>query len=254
MSLVCNECGKEMRPSESLPGREGMLVHPVVRALIYVPSKSLKRPSYEMEYMMSQANRSLCFECVEEKLPKGRKSRLNQIYECYKAETEYKKIKDKHAGKWVPISDSSQSDAFHDLERKFIALEENCLFCGGDVEKWNKPFFYALAIDKVYSSKNLSGLFQGTNYSFSSLEVGDTYLKFCFDDFRKHFPANFEQLSYDMSRKKNPNRKQGGCEFYISQDIVDECSQKDGKAAKLLGNLMKESNVKIIKSEGGHSH
>jgi hypothetical protein len=249
MSLVCHECGDDMGPSQALPGREGVMVHPIVKSMIYVPKK-LKIQNYSLEYIMAPQNRSLCFSCIERKLPDNRKEILNRIYECYKAETAYEEIKASNKGKWS--SDPTyrdSSEALEDLEKKFNLLEKNCLFCGEDVHKENKPYFHAWTIEKVYSSKNLSGLFQRTNYSFSDFETGQTHIKFCFEDFKKNFPRNFEQLGYDMLGKNAPNNKKISNELYLSQTIIDECVKEGKESQKLLKSLIKDMNVKIIESE-----
>ena len=70
MSLICHECEFDIQPSEEFPGREGFLVYPVVTALIYAVDKD-GGIKYRLGNVESKNNKSLCFGCVEKRLPES---------------------------------------------------------------------------------------------------------------------------------------------------------------------------------------
>lgn len=83
MSLICNECEIDMKPSDDLPGRERGMVYPKVKTSIWTPD------SINLEWIDTIArlpnNRSLCFACITQKVSKYNKS-LQIIFDAYKAE------------------------------------------------------------------------------------------------------------------------------------------------------------------------
>ena len=177
------------------------MVHPVVLALKYVVLKD-NSIAYQVDYMWSEDNRSLCFECIEKKIPAGRKRILNEIYACYEAETEFRKIQDSEKGGWVPI-DSTFPETYSRFEQKYKNIAKECLFCDKDPKK-GLPYFRPLVIDRVESGKrpSLCG-----SYQCSHLERGMTSFNICFEDFRKNFPRCFETLSKDLLGTRDKDSK-----------------------------------------------
>lgn len=245
MSLECHECGRSMGPSETLPGREGAMVHPVVPSLIYVPSQ--KRIDYKLSYIFTPANRSLCFECIENKLPNENKQTvLRGIYDCYEAEMEHKKIDESIKGQLISVGDPlnvKEMEALKKCDELSKKVTPDCIFCSGNVRN-GKPFFLAATIDRVYSSKNLT---LGTNYSWSDMKTGYTSFRICFDDFRKHFPRCFEQLSYDMLEERNPNIDMGPSEFYISPEFEKALKEETGKTIDDFVNEFAKKGIKNLR-------
>jgi len=243
MSLVCYECNRDLEPGEELPGREGTLVYPNLQALIYLPENS-----YKIAYLQSKHNRSLCFACIEGKLPEQRKGILKAVYDCYEAETNSERIEEEQKGKWISGPEHSKyADALRKFVEKKKTLISECLFCGNDVKN-GKPFFTAVVIDRVKSTKHKS--IYGS-YSWSNLETGSTYLRICFDHFKEYFPRSFKQLSYDMLGEENPNFNHAQNELYISPSF-EKALEKEGKSIdELIDDLAKggAGNLKVIREE-----
>lgn len=245
MSLVCNECSVDLQPSKSLPGREGVLVYPNLLSLVYVPSGNKEKLEYRLSYQESKANRSLCFECIDSKSPE--KEILKTIYAAYEAETRFKRVEESQKGKLVSCSDNSWSDAYDEFKSQHSKLKPVCIFCKKTAEN-GKPFFRAVVIDRVRSAKHISLV---GSYSFSNLENGMTNFKICYEDFRSNFPRGYEQLSYDMLGKDNPNFQLGESELHISPEFEKALQEETGKNVK---DLIKElvdagGDLKIIRRE-----
>jgi hypothetical protein len=233
-----------MAPSHDLPGREGTLVHPNVLSFIYSPQLlDDKRVFYKIEYLMSQENRSLCFECIENRISEDRKSTiLKPIYESYRAETEFFEIENRQKGKFISVSDQSWSDALKKYEDLNKNIPATCIFCDCDTKN-GKPFFTAIVIDKAKSSKNTG--FTG-NYQFSNIEKGMTCFNICFDDMTKNFPKTFEQLGYDLLGEPNVHRDVTS-EIFIDQKIKEAYEKETGQNLDdMMKEMMKQSKYKNI--------
>ena len=242
MSLVCNECGEDLGPSKTLPGREGTMVYPSVISLIYLPEKE---GAYTARYLESQCNRSLCFRCISDKLPQERHNGLNLIYEIYEAETELRKIEKGESGLWIGVGKTGWSDAYKRFEEKLKKIDDSeCLFCNKDVKN-GKPFFTAMVIERAYSQQHLSGLFAFTNYSWTNFKVGSTQFRFCFEDFRKNFPRNFEQLSYDMQGIIKPKKDDVIKSELVLEESVAQEIMNDPKMKKQMDELAEKSGVDV---------
>jgi len=237
MSLICSECYRDMRPSESLPGREGVFVKPVLMSLVYL---SDKEGEYDLSYLATPAGMSLCFECIEGKLPEGRMPALKSVYEAYEAETASREIEEEQKGRWVAGKELGlKLDADKRLEKRLKTLERDCLFCDTDVEN-GLPFFLGNVLDKVYSEQHLTF---GANYSWSENETGSTGFRMCFNDFRQHFPKLFEEFSYMLRGKPNPNLKLPPSTLNISPEF-EEALERDGKSIdEWINELAKKGNV-----------
>lgn len=226
MSLICYECGIDLQPSDSLPGREGTIVHPIVPALIYVPlSKEIAKPDYKMAHVEAPDSRSLCFQCIENGFSQEKKEALSSVYECFEAEMSLREIEERQKGRLIPLSQLSENvKASEDLEKVFQAVRDNCLYCGEDPKA---TYFTAKVIDRVGSSQHLTGF---GSYSWSNLKKSATRFNICFEDFMNNFPRCFEQLSYDMLEEQNPNANPGGFEFFASEEFVKAVEKETGKS------------------------
>ena len=250
MSLSCCECKYEMGPSEALPGREGTFVQPHVKSLVYIPSETLK---YKIVYLQSQESRSLCFNCIDSKLPEQRKPVLKAIYDCYESETEFQEAEQAV----LKVQEEKGMISFNDplMDKKFEAYEffikmqkkvsRECIFCGNTPEN-GKPFFTAVAIDRAYSRQQLSGLFVHDNYSFTNIRTGRTNFRICFDDFSSYFPNSFKQLSCDLIGEENPARQSN--ELYISKEFEEAVEAAGESIDDLVSNF---PGVIVIREKAG---
>lgn len=254
MSLCCAECNQDLGPTNELPGREGVMVHPVVMALAYLPTK--EEISYQLSPILASQNSALCFECLEKKLPQPRHHKLQQAYNLFTVETSYNRAKHAAKGKVFQTGDLAL-ESISQLREVFIRQldlrEKTCLFCKEEVNK-GKPFFIANSIDKAYSEKNLSGIsFPPQNYSWSNMEEGVKLFQICFDDFRANFQKTFEQLSYSLTGNKNPNLKLKPNEIYISPEAEQAMEAETGKTLdKFIDEEVKKGtfeNIRIIRRE-----
>lgn len=254
MSLVCSECNLDMSPSETLPGREGTIVHPCVLSLIYVPLDD--GTGYRMGYVEAPQNGSLCFECIERAMPKDRKPTLDLVYSAFEAEKEFRTIDENQMGRLLPASDiKSLNNAYDKFKKRMETIESGCVLCGNDVEN-GKPFFVARVIDGAYSEKHLSGLFTKTNYSWSNVKPGLISFGVCFDNFRTHFPFLFERLSYELRGEDNPDSNPNLNEIYISPEFEDALKQQSGRSVdELLNEIIRGlpgvANLRIIRRVRG---
>jgi hypothetical protein len=242
MSLLCYECGIDLQPSKELPGREGMLVYPSLLSFIYLPSKDEKQ-EHTIGYVLSQSNRSICFECIEKGMPKAKKQVMKEIYDCYDAETVYRQIEDSQKGGFIRSSDNSSYAALMEYKKKKDTIPSGCIYCGSDVKN-GLPYFNAVVLDRIESCKHKS---MYGSYSWSNLEKGWTQFNICFQHFRDNFPKSFADLSCELQNKVNPDFKPMH-DLYISPEF-EEAMQKEGKGIDSLIEEMKDKkiDVRIIK-------
>jgi len=246
MSLACNECRRDMGPSETFPGREGTFVYPVLLSLVYVPAEN--GAGYTMKYLKQINGRSLCFECIENQMHSERKEKtIKPVYEAYEAEINLDRIEEDRKGRFlVPEDHVKLLHAYNEYDKRTKEINPECIFCDGEVEN-GKPFFVPVVIDKVHSEKVLSGLFVPTNYSWSTVKSGSTRFRICFDDFRNHFAKTFESLSYDMTGEINPNIKPNLSELYITPAFEKALEEQTGQSFdEYMDKLIKETGLNNI--------
>lgn len=250
MSLVCYECSCDMGPSESLPGREGVFVNPVVLSIVWIPANpnNSEKLDWLFTYLTSQEDRSLCFKCISSKLPEHRQQFLNSIYEAYEAETYYKEIEKSQKGKWISGDEMGRSvKAFKTFEEKFQGIaSDECLICAVRVGDKKLPYFRAIVIDRVYGRQHQSGLFTFDNYSWSDIKTGLTSFKFCFDCFGSYFNKTFMQLSCDMRGVKNSQSgKNPKSEFFITEEAMAALKKEVGgkEAGEMMRKIMRKAKV-----------
>jgi hypothetical protein len=229
MTLGCGECDQDMGPSDALPGREGTLVHPIVQSLVYLPNVA-QGVSYELTYMQSYANRSLCFSCIEKALPEDRLHMLSVVYESFLAEAAMYDAKERIPEGLVSFADPlvvKEHELYTLFKLKKAQIASECIFCGENPRGKGEPYFSAQVIDRNKSSKNLTPWGNSLNYSLCSVDTGSVSFNICYADFMKHFPDNFRQLSFDMRGKRDPEQQPKGSEIYIAPEIEAEM-QKNG--------------------------
>jgi len=253
MSLCCAECSQDLGPSNELPGREGAMVHPVVMALAYLPTK--EGLSYQLSPLFASQNSALCFECIEKKLPQARLSALRQSYNLFVVETSLRRAEQAAKGKFFKAGDlalENISQLREEFLRQCNLREKTCLFCERDM-KGGIPFFSAVSIDKAYSEKNLSGIFLPLgNYSWSNMQEGTKLFQMCFDDFRANFPITFEQLSYSLTGERNPNPEARSNELYVSPEFEQEMKKEGKTLDEFLEKDIKNGNLnglRIVRRE-----
>lgn len=245
MSLVCYECHRDMKPSQTFPGREGTLVYPVVHSIVYVPMDG--GTSYELTYLKAPDNLAVCFECFEKGIGEKESSVLKSIYKAYELENDFEIFEEERKLRGLDSNGmESWSKAFNEYKKASDAIRPGCLFCGDDVRNGN-PFFIAMVINKVYSSKHLTF---GTNYSWSNMKEGMTGFEICFEDFRKQLPRTFEQLSYSMLGRRNPSQKIEPGELYVSPEVEKAFEQETGETFDdFIDRMMKDGidNLRIVR-------
>src|SRR5579872_6846101 len=101
MSLVCYECGVDVQPTKTFPGREGGLVSPIVRSAVWVPGSHEDKEWVITFLKQGSWNRVLCFECIETKMSAPM---MKIIYDAYRAEIQYRRTEKK-------INDSSEVES-----------------------------------------------------------------------------------------------------------------------------------------------
>jgi hypothetical protein len=248
MSLACTECENVLGPSKSLPGREGVIIHPIVPSFLFLPTE--KGISYEIGYLYSDMRSNLCFECIEKKIPKERKDLLSKVYESHEIETYFRMINYSQQGRWNNSKDGEEGlKAYNEHQESLKKLEKNCLFSGNSPDNGN-PFFVGKIIEKAYSSRYLSGLpmLGEMNYSWSNYKEGSTYINFCFEDFQTNFPKSFRDLSYGLLKKKDPDLKAKPNEVYISPRFESALEKEGGKSVdKFIEELNEKSGNNIVR-------
>jgi hypothetical protein len=249
MSLACSACNHTMGPSEELPGREGVMVYPVVLSMIWAddePSQA-DNQQWELYYVTAPHNISLCFRCIIGKLPKGQ-SRLDRVCEAYEAETTYCRAKVSEKGKWLSAEEWTTPELFHSWEEKQKLIPHaQCLFCEQAIADGKSPYFTARVIDKVYSEQHSTSFF-GRNYSWTDLKTGMTSFEICFVCFRKNFPLTFQILGHGLRGTK----PQGGAaapksEIYLTSQFIEALQREAGeeKAQEILEKIPSDVEIKL---------
>ena len=247
MSLICTKCEEDMGPSESLPGREGVFISPNLISLVPIPQIG-ESIEYALRYTEQKINRSLCFECLDRKIPDERRKALQAVYDSYEAETEFEMFDEESMrGRMIELGgreDTKSRRLDAEYRRRLEVLSMDCIFCGEDVEN-GEPFFRARVIDKVYSRNHLSGSsWVGTNYSFSNIRTGSTSLRFCYRDLSRHFPEVTKRLSYDIMGQKDASEK-GVFELYIDPSFEAAVEEQGGDIGEMIRDLTKGVGKKI---------
>ncbi len=263
MSLVCHECNHSLGPSTELPGREGTLMYPVLQAMAYIPQEKGNKLSFKLVYQKTEANRSLCFNCIEKALPKTkRKATMLPIYNCFEAEMarieaekataeNAQRVRREHPGAIIVSTPVLQREEGRTLTRWLElskTLPTECIICNQSPEN-GSPYFTARVIDRVHGSQHTSGLFGETNYSFTNLETCSTRFNICLKDFRKHFPASFRDLSYDLTGDRNPAPQRRINELYLSKEVSDELEKTGGLDSFIDEMTRVGGNIRIIRPE-----
>lgn len=219
MSLVCHECGKDLQPGDSLPGREGVFVHPnVISAVWALEGDEIK---WLPVFVETPHNRSLCFECIIKNLFQGEvTAALSGVFSAYQAETKFRQIDKGQKGKWIDSgNDRGWLDSYEVFKREEEKIpQETCLSCGAAVPGLQKAFFSLTAIDRVSGCQNPSPF---GSYQWSNVKSGQVSFKLCFDCCSNSFPRIFKQLSCDLRRIENPEKDEViKNELYVAPEIL----------------------------------
>lgn len=249
MSLACSACEQDMRPSDSFPGREGVMVSANVLALIWADDESVAE-QWPLSYVEAPARISLCFRCVAGTLSQERQSVLAKVYEAYEAEIIYRRAKVSEEGKWFSSGEMSTSfNLFEIWEERCKAIPGNqCIFCAKEILDNQNPYFTARVIDKVYSEQHTTQWITGQNYSWSNMKTGMTSFKICFICLRKHFVSTCKVLGYGLGVTRNPDQEKGRkCELYMTSQFIDALRRSAGeeKAQKLLREASEDLELRL---------
>jgi len=248
MSLCCHNCGQDMGPSDTFPGREGTMVFPNVLSFIWVAEEP--NPKWSIHYIQPYVDLSLCFECIAKKVPNKRQGVLNAVYSAYEAEINYRRNQE---SEMIGGDDLLRGPGLFDEWEAKVKMIPNheCIFCGAKIPDSKNPCFTAKVIDKVYSQKNLSWFNQ--NYSWSNMEVGMTIFNICFKCLKDNFPRLYEDLSYTLRGVAKSNLKDVvKNEVFLTQDFAEALKREvgDTKAQGLLDELSEQAEVKLVVDPG----
>lgn len=251
MSLVCHACGNNMGSSETFPGREGTMVYPHVLSMIWVPDNDPSNKKWALGHIQAPYSISLCFKCVAKKFPPDRQHILDAVYAACETEVRYRRLKEAEEGKWFSGGEGpTWTDAFHEWEarRNMIPLNR-CLFCDKTLPDKQNPFFTARVVDRVYSEKHPSLWLTGFNYSWSDFKAGSTGFRICFECFKEHFLALFDQLSCDLRGVVGQN--QGNApksELYLTPEFLEALKQGVGEeeTREILRGASEIAEVRLL--------
>jgi hypothetical protein len=247
MSLVCGECRGALGKSEELPGREGTLVHPVLRTIASI--KDLQRGKGKPQYVESDENIAICFECIEKHVPEGRKEVMRQIYSLFELEmlrTPLQKLKE------ATLLDSESSSTLDSINQKIAAigktLTNNCLFTGVPIGT-GLPYFTANAIDRERSDKG-SGFFGPTYQITGTILESPLKIPISFNAFREAFPETFENLRCALLKIENPNARQWPIDIHLAPGVKEALEMETGKPLDTIIEGFKGlGNVRIIQRD-----
>lgn len=226
MSLECNECGYLMGPGDNLPGREGVLFYVKTTSKIWNFGEPEK--PWITTYVQGQYNRSICFQCISDKIPYQQHDMLQRIFDSFTAEVRYGEFRKSNR---VMCCDDLKSSS--ELWEKFLNEQnsidqDSCTFCDNFVSERGLPIFMGIVIDKVKCSDSLGGLLGESNYQCISVEPGMTSFVICFECFAKQFAKTFRQLSYDIQNKSDPEKTSPKSEIFVSPEFFVHCLQELG--------------------------
>ena len=252
MSLVCHNCGNDMRPSDDLPDRDGTMVYPNVLSLIWIIEESATK-KWVFHYTQAPVGISLCFQCIADKLPNSQQHILGAVYAAYRAEVEFRRVEESEKGRWISSEElRTQKGTYEFLEEwqeKQKAIPVQCIFCNAELPDNKNPCFSAFVMDRVYCETKLTWFMGVTNYSWSDFKVGRTRLLICFECFKKNFFRNFEQLSYDL--RGVPKSTLGEVtkpELLLTPDFVEALKEEVGgeRAEELLQEASDVAETKLV--------
>lgn len=254
MSISCGNCDKLLGPSESLPGREAVLVTPIVPGH-YWTIESDGSAGEAAGYAVGNAYIALCLECVQTKVPQDRQDALKIFYEMYYWERVLGRRKVSTGG-FLPLKgmqiaslshrddcpDSVGAKNFLELHRRFKAggHYDHCLLCGEAVGNTDKlaTYFTATGIDRASCERVLSGLsFVPTNYSLSFMSKGMCDFKLCMGCVSS-YGRLFNKLTWAMGNSKiEPETTK--TEFVMTPEVAAKLMEgKSPQELKDLGQII----------------
>lgn len=231
MSLICNECAEVLAPTKEIPGRHGVLIHPVVLSLLYMPDRTEDgKIQYKAGYMRSETNISVCLSCVKKIAPRDK---MHNVYEALGAETNYRRGEGDL---------DARTQWFSRFDRASQQISRSRCFFSGEVVEG--PHFEANIIDPVRSKTND---FSGTYSITRGIEEGMTRFKISFRGLEEKFPKTFKEISYNLCGKNNPDN-QPGMEIHISSDFAAALKRETGIGIEgHIEKILKDGqNIKII--------
>ncbi|MBI4120959.1 MAG: hypothetical protein HY457_01755 [Parcubacteria group bacterium] len=229
MSLVCHECGNDIQPSDTLPAREGGIIHPNVISLAWFPDGK----TWTRVFVEAPQGIACCLECVGRSVPGydfERLTKLTHVCDAYNAEVTLRRHEQSMEGKWIDMGG-------REFKRKLkleTAWEEKlklvptdvCLLCNADVSTNTKPFFTFKVMDRAHGEKRRSGF---GSYQWSHIKTGATHFSICFACCHTHLPRIFEQISNELRQTGQSNLGEVcKSELVISPEVIDELLKESG--------------------------
>ena len=219
MSLLCQECGYDLKPGNELPGREGGMVNPNMIASVWTPDGQRWEPAV----VPVMNNYAVCFVCISKATSSEQQSSLGKIYAAHNAEAEFGRLDKSLKGSFIQFD--SQVDKDHRrLQGNFHAClkaidYQSCLCCGKTISFRNNPYFTLKLMDRAHSEGNLSGY---SSYQWSDIKTGEIEVSICFECCQEGFSKTFKQFSHDFRRTKaDAGEDLKGPQILLSQELLE---------------------------------
>jgi hypothetical protein len=223
-----------MGRSDSLPGREGVFIHPVV------PEKTwrMQLPVYKESGM----NTSLCFECLDGALPPEGKDALQKVYDAYLVEMHYAEQRKKG----LRIDRIGESK---ELEAAKKSIPDTCLVTGNHIADGGL-YFVCYVIDRINSelgsffwAQMMDGNKYGNYQVTLPTEESRTSFFLSSEALGKSFKRTFGEL--ERMLKGDPTPAEAGPHEIMVSDNAREAIEK-GTGKPLERYLSEEGfNVKV---------
>lgn len=228
MSICCDECWRDLSPlalGQHLPGREGLMVRPIVLALIWDPDYSNKH-GWVLRHVLADNRIALCFECLEKKIPSKQMPLLAHVYKTLDCEMQ-KELIDQDMNKLLEKGIMPNSDSQTTAHKNFYNLLDQinpreCLLCESRISVEQKlPAFRAIAFNRVKSSHGLKFAPWGATYQLTNHALAHTSFLLCFECLRQNFPKLFTNLSLNIMGKPKINHPDAKNEFFITSEVAE---------------------------------
>ena len=226
MSLICSECEASLSPSYRFPEHNAVLLYPQILGLVYVPYEDPKiPPSYTMQYVPTEVNRSLCFNCLDRSATKDELKNLEKLYSILTAEVKYLDISELEKGRFIPVGES-QSERYYDLYNSLLdGLVEPLL--GTSPLGEGLPYFLAKPLDPVTSATNRSGTYGITHGHLHTLQ---TKFVIQYDVLQERFPRVHRMLSAELGGAPFTKDLKPTSSLYMSPEFVEAIEKQTGRS------------------------
>lgn len=270
MSLVCHQCGSDMRPLdwfgintideaiEKLPEQEGIWVLPRVTALGWRPTTLGENDEFPSFFRVPvDSSISLCFNCIEMTNP-GQKALLVPVYRAFAAECMHMRDKD---------SPNQSADLFDKFEHFNRAISADCLICNSNLKsEIQAPFFVCRVLDAIGTlnrfKENIGNnpmlrvadsLFGwASNYQWTTCGSGMTTFQICHRCLQQIAPRIYDDFAYGFSGVKSPHSQAPKFELTITDSVLEQLEKELGpdEARKALESMPGKVSIIFPQDEG----